>query len=125
MRSSDPARRSARKGLRAQLVAMGAGAVVVTAVLLTAVGGVQTGSLAQRARSQVDTLNDASVTQTLAQSVDLVQTQVATVTDRMEASLRVAEQVVAARGAVAFGVPSRGPRSIRPPRSRTRSSFLG
>jgi len=102
MRSSDPARPSARRGLRAQLVAMGAGAVVVTAVLLTAVGGVQTGSLAQRARSQVDTLNDASVTQTLAQSVDLVQTQVATVTDRMEASLRVAEQVVAARGAVAF-----------------------
>ena len=61
MRSSDPVRRSARRGLRAQLVARGAGAVVVTAALLTAVGGVRAGSLARQARSDVDNLNDAAM----------------------------------------------------------------
>jgi methyl-accepting chemotaxis protein len=82
---------------------MGAGAVVVTAILLTAVGGTQTANLAQQARTDVGRLNDAAVTQTLDQAVDLVATQVTTVTDRMEAALRVAEQVVATTGAIGFG----------------------
>ena len=101
MRTSVPRpRASVRRGLRAQLVLMGAGAVVVTAALLTAVGGVQTARLASGARSDIDALNDAAVNQTLEQSVDLVATQVATVTDRMKSSLRVAEQVVATHGAI-------------------------
>jgi len=79
---------------------MGAGAVVLTAGLLTALGGWQTSDLAARAGADVERLNDAAVEQTSEQALGLVETQVATITDRMRSSIRVAEQVLASHGPV-------------------------
>ncbi|WP_454051239.1 Cache 3/Cache 2 fusion domain-containing protein [Cellulomonas sp. Marseille-Q8402] len=94
-----------RTSLRAQLVATGAGAVAVTAALLTAVGGWQVTGLASDAGDDVDRLVSDSMTQTTQQAVTLVETQVATVTDRMASDLRVAQQTFAQAGAVSFGAP--------------------
>ncbi|GHS87832.1 methyl-accepting chemotaxis protein [Actinomycetota bacterium] len=91
-----------RGSLRAQLVATGAGAVAVTAVLLTAIGGVQVSGLAEQAGGDVDRLTAASMEQTTEQATTLVATQVATVTDRMAADLRVAQAVLAQHGPVTF-----------------------
>lgn len=96
-----------RTSLRAQLVATGAGAVAVTAALLTAVGGWQVTGLASDAGDDVDRLVSDSMAQTTHQAVTLVETQVATVTDRMASDLRVAQQTFAQSGAVSFGVPER------------------
>lgn len=92
-----------RTSLRAQLVATGAGAVAVTAALLTAVGGWQVSGLARDAGHDVDVLTRDAMTQTTQQAITLVSTQVATVTDRMAADLRVAEQTLAQAGPVTFG----------------------
>jgi methyl-accepting chemotaxis protein len=100
-------RTSLRTSLRAQLVATGAGAVAVTAALLTAVGGWQVSGLARDAGADVDLLTRDAMTQTTRQAVTLVSTQVATVTDRMAADLRVAEQTLAQAGPVTFGGPER------------------
>ena len=94
-----------RTSLRAQLVATGAGAVAVTAALLTAVGGWQVTGLASQAGDDVDRLMRDSMSQTTQQAVTMVETQVATVTDRMAASLRVAQQTFAQAGEVSFGPP--------------------
>ncbi|VTR77620.1 methyl-accepting chemotaxis protein [Cellulomonas hominis] len=94
-----------RTSLRAQLVATGAGAVAVTAALLTAVGGWQVSGLAEDAGDDVDRLTTASMVQTTQQAVTLVTTQVATVTDRMASDLRVAQQTLAQAGPVTFGAP--------------------
>ncbi|GAA2726944.1 methyl-accepting chemotaxis protein [Cellulomonas aerilata] len=99
---SPRAPRGLRTSLRAQLVTMGAGAVVLTAVLLTALSGVQTGALARQAGADVDHLNSAAMDQTSVQALGLVSTQVATVTERMEASIRVAQQVLASHGPLAL-----------------------
>jgi methyl-accepting chemotaxis protein len=92
-----------RTSLRAQLVATGAGAVAVTAVLLTAVGGWQVTGLARDAGDDVDRLTSDSMVQTTQQAITLVTTQVATVTERMASDLRVAEQTFAQAGAIGFG----------------------
>jgi methyl-accepting chemotaxis protein len=94
-----------RSSLRAQLVATGAGAVAVTAALLTAVGGWQVAGLARDAGDDVDRLTTASMVQTTQQAVTLVTTQVATVTDRMASDMRVAQQTLAQAGPVTFGSP--------------------
>jgi methyl-accepting chemotaxis protein len=91
-----------RTSLRAQLVATGAGAVAVTAALLTAVGGWQVAGLASDAGSDVDRLTRDSMEQTTQQAITLVTTQVATVTERMAGDLRVAEQTFAQSGAITF-----------------------
>ncbi|MFS0699822.1 methyl-accepting chemotaxis protein [Cellulomonas sp. 179-A 4D5 NHS] len=96
-----------RRSLRLQLVATGGGAVVVTAVLLTALGGSQVAGLASSAERDVRTLTDESMRQTSQQALTLVETQVATVTERLESELRVASQVLAQRGSVAFAEPER------------------
>jgi methyl-accepting chemotaxis protein len=96
---------SLRTSLRAQLVATGAGAVAVTAALLTVVGGWQVSDLARSAGDDVDRLTTDSMVQTTSQAVTLVTTQVATVTDRMASDLRVAQQTFAQAGAVSFGAP--------------------
>lgn len=100
-------RGSARLGssLRLQLVATGAGSVVLTAVLLTAIGGWQVSGLAQQAGDDIDKLTTASLHQTSDQAMTLVETQVATVQDRMAAQLRVAQASFALRGAITFGAP--------------------
>ncbi|RMI13755.1 methyl-accepting chemotaxis protein [Cellulomonas triticagri] len=94
-----------RSSLRAQLVATGAGAVAVTAALLTVVGGVQVSGLARDAGDDVDRLTRDAMVQTTHQAVTLVTTQVATVTDRMASDLRVAQQTFDRAGAVGFGSP--------------------
>jgi methyl-accepting chemotaxis protein len=91
-----------RTSLRAQLVATGAGAVAVTAALLTAVGGWQVTGLASQAGDDVDRLMRDSMSQTTQQAVTMVETQVATVTDRMASSLRVAQETFAQAGALTF-----------------------
>ncbi|WP_158372907.1 Cache 3/Cache 2 fusion domain-containing protein [Cellulosimicrobium cellulans] len=91
-----------RTSLRAQLVATGAGAVAVTAALLTAVGGWQVTGLASQAGDDVDRLMRDSMSQTTQQAVTMVGTQVATVTDRMASSLRVAQETFAQAGALTF-----------------------
>jgi methyl-accepting chemotaxis protein len=96
-----------RTSLRAQLVATGAGAVAVTAALLTAVGGWQVNGLAADAGDDVDRLVSDSMSQTTHQAVTLVETQVATVTDRMASDLRVAQQTFAQAGDLSFGTPER------------------
>jgi methyl-accepting chemotaxis protein len=96
-----------RTSLRAQLVATGAGAVAVTAALLTAVGGWQVTGLAADAGDDVDRLVSDSMSQTTHQAVTLVETQVATVTDRMASDLRVAQQTFAQAGDLSFGTPER------------------
>ncbi|PVU83543.1 hypothetical protein DDP54_11700 [Cellulomonas sp. WB94] len=100
-------RGSARLGssLRLQLVATGAGSVVLTAVLLTAIGGLQVSGLARTAGVDIDKLTTASLHQTSDQAMTLVETQVATVQDRMESQLRVAQSAFALRGPVTFGEP--------------------
>ncbi|GIG24455.1 methyl-accepting chemotaxis protein [Cellulomonas denverensis] len=94
-----------RTSLRAQLVATGAGAVVATAVLLTAIGGWQVAGLADDAGRNVDRLTSDSMSQTTQQAVTLVSTQVETVTERMAGNLAVAEQRFAAAGPVSFAEP--------------------
>jgi methyl-accepting chemotaxis protein len=94
-----------RSSLRLQLVATGAGSVVLTAVLLTAIGGWQVSGLARQAGDDIDRLTTASLHQTSDQAMTLVGTQVATVTDRMEAQLRVAQASFALRGPITFGEP--------------------
>jgi methyl-accepting chemotaxis protein len=96
-----------RTSLRAQLVATGAGAVAVTAALLTAVGGWQVTGLASDAGDDVDRLVSDSMAQTTQQAVTLVETQVATVTDRMASDMRVAQQTFAQAGDLSFGAPER------------------
>ena len=96
---------SLRTSLRAQLVTMGAGAVVVSAALLTGLGGLQTSRLADATGQDVTALNEASMNETVAQAHSLVSTQVATVTDRMASELRVAQGVLERAGAVSFGSP--------------------
>jgi methyl-accepting chemotaxis protein len=91
--------------LRAQLVATGAGAVAVTAALLTVVGGVQVSDLARSAGDEVDRITRDAMVRTTEQAVTLVSTQVATVTDRMASDLRVAQQTFEQAGAVSFGAP--------------------
>ena len=100
-------RGSARLGssLRLQLVATGAGSVVLTAVLLTAVGGLQVAGLARNAGVDIDRLTTASLHQTSDQAMTLVETQVATVQDRMKAELLVAQSSFTLRGALTFGEP--------------------
>lgn len=92
-----------RTSLGAQLVAMGSGAVIVTAAVLTVVGGVQTAGLTARTRDDVTALNEASLNQVIEQAHALVATQASTVTDRMAAELSVARAVVADAGAVTLG----------------------
>lgn len=94
---------SLRSSLRLQLVAMGAGAVLVTAVVLTAIGGLRSADLADRTGADVAELNDASMRASVEQSRALVATQVATVTDRMAAELRVAQRVLELAGPMTFG----------------------
>jgi methyl-accepting chemotaxis protein len=94
-----------RSSLRLQLLATGAGTAVVAAVLLTAIGGWQVSGLAASAGRDVGTLTDESMRQTSQQALALIETQVATVTDRMASELRVASQVLAMRGAVTFAEP--------------------
>ncbi|WP_024285376.1 methyl-accepting chemotaxis protein [Cellulomonas sp. KRMCY2] len=96
---------SLRSSLRLQLVATGAGAVLVTAVVLTVIGGVRSASLADRTGEDVAELNDASMHATVEQSRALVATQVATVTDRMAAELHVAQRVLELAGPLTFGPP--------------------
>lgn len=94
-----------RSSLRLQLVATGAGSVVLTAVLLTAIGGWQVSGLARQAGDDIDRPTTASLHQASDQAMTLVGTQVATVTDRMEAQLRVAQASFALRGPITFGEP--------------------
>lgn len=94
-----------RSSLRVQLVATGAGSVVLTAVLLTVIGGWQVTGLAQQSGNDVDTLTSASLRQTSDQAMTLVKTQVATVADRIRGELQVAQGAFAERGAVSFGPP--------------------
>ncbi|MGV8978183.1 MAG: methyl-accepting chemotaxis protein [Cellulomonas sp.] len=100
-------RGSARLGssLRLQLLATGAGSVVLTAVLLTAIGGVQVSALARTSGVDIDKLTTASLHQTSDQAMTLVETQIATVQDRMAAQLRAAQSAFAMRGAITFGEP--------------------
>ncbi len=94
-----------RSSLRAQLVAIGAGAVVVTSAVITVIGMAQTSALAERTRDDVEQLNEASLREVTEQAHTLVATQVATVTDRMASELNVARAVVSAAGPVSFGEP--------------------
>ncbi|PFG34369.1 methyl-accepting chemotaxis protein [Sanguibacter antarcticus] len=87
-------------GLRAQLLLTGVGSVVVTAVLLTVAGAVESASLADGASADVRALNESSLDTTVMQAESLVATQVATVTSRLESDLRVAQQVFAGHGPV-------------------------
>ena len=100
-------RGSARLGssLRLQLVATGAGSVILTAVLLTAIGGLQVSGLARNAGVDIDKLTTASLHQTSDQAMTLVETQAATVQDRMAAELRIAQASFALRGPITFGEP--------------------
>ncbi|MBO1753145.1 methyl-accepting chemotaxis protein [Actinotalea sp. BY-33] len=91
-----------RPGLRAQLALTGVGAVVLTALLLTVVSGWQSRELTATATADVQTLTDASLASTVGQAEALVATQVATVTERLESDLGVAQQVMAGAGQVTF-----------------------
>jgi methyl-accepting chemotaxis protein len=94
-----------RSSLRLQLVATGAGSVVLTAVLLTTIGGWQVAGLARQAGGDVDKLTSESLSQASGQAITLVATQVETVTARMESELRVAQAAFAQRGPISFGEP--------------------
>lgn len=96
---------SLRRSLRLQLVATGASAVVLTAGVLTTLGGLQTSALAERTGEDVAALNDAALDQVAGQARTLVDTQVATVTDRMAAELNVARRVMADAGPLRWGEP--------------------
>ncbi|ACZ21977.1 methyl-accepting chemotaxis protein [Sanguibacter keddieii DSM 10542] len=105
--TSAPVTSTARRslGLRAQLLVMGVGSVALTAVLLTAAGAYQSATLAGRAGDDVRALTSSSLTTTVLQAESLVETQVATVTSRLESDLGVAQQVLATQGAVELGAP--------------------
>jgi len=90
-------------GLRAQLALTGVGSVVLTAVLLTAIGGWQSQQLAEAATRDVTAMTSAELATTTAQAAELVTAQVATVSDRLASDLRVAQQLVADAGPVSFG----------------------
>ncbi|GEN79660.1 methyl-accepting chemotaxis protein [Actinotalea fermentans] len=94
-----------RGSLRAQLVAIGVGAVVLTAAVLTVIGTTETSALADRTGQDVEQLNEASLHEVIDQAHTLVATQVATVTDRMASELNVARAVVAQAGPVSSGAP--------------------
>ena len=94
-----------RRSLRAQLVAIGAGAVVVTSAVITAIGMAQTSALAERTGADVEELNESSLHEVVTQAHTLVATQVATVTGRMASELNVASAVVEQSGGVSFGEP--------------------
>ncbi|TQL01367.1 methyl-accepting chemotaxis protein [Cellulomonas sp. SLBN-39] len=96
-----------RGGLRTRLVLAGGGAVVATALALSAVGGVLSAGLADQAVDEVATLVDSALTGSADHAVTLVDTQVDTVGAQVRGDLRVAEQVVAEAGAVTFGAPVR------------------
>ena len=98
-------RRGLRGSLRAQLVAIGAGAVVLTSAVITVIGTTETAALAERTGEDVEQLNEASLHEVIDQAHTLVATQVATVTDRMASELNVARAVVGAAGPVSFGAP--------------------
>jgi methyl-accepting chemotaxis protein len=97
--------RGPRRSLRVQLATIGVGAVAITAVLLTGIGGVQTAALAARTGEDVAALNEASLDEIISQAHTLVSTQVATLTDRMAAELNVARQVVTTAGPATLGSP--------------------
>ncbi|OIQ83203.1 methyl-accepting chemotaxis protein 4 [mine drainage metagenome] len=94
---------SRRSGLRFHLVATGAAAAVATAVVLTALAGVQVSSLSTQAGKDMDQLTGEAMSQTSAQALALINTQVSTVTSRMESEIRVAQQVLTQAGEIAFG----------------------
>ncbi len=96
-----------RTSLRAQLVAIGAGAVVLTSAVITVIGTAQTSALADRTSEDVEQLNESSLHEVVTQAHTLVATQVATVTDRMASELNVAGAVVGQVGAVSLGEPVR------------------
>ncbi len=96
---------SLRRSLRAQLVAIGAGAVVLTSAAITAIGMAQTSALADRTGEDVERLNEASLHEVVTQAHTLVTTQVTTVTGRMASELNVASAVVGQFGGVTFGEP--------------------
>ncbi|WP_217617301.1 Cache 3/Cache 2 fusion domain-containing protein, partial [Cellulomonas sp. GbtcB1] len=64
--------------------------------------GWQVTGLASQAGDDVDRLMRDSITQTTQQAVTMVETQVATVTDRMASGLRVAQETFAQAGALTF-----------------------
>lgn len=96
-----------RTSLRAQLVAIGAGAVVLTSAVITVIGTAQTSALADRTSEDVEQLNESSLHEVVTQAHTLVATQVATVTGRMASELNVASAVVGQVGEVSFGEPVR------------------
>ncbi len=102
--SSRPGARG-RGGLRARLVTAGGGAVVVTALVLSVVSGVLTSRLADRAADEVAGLVGTALTDSADHAVTVVGTQVDTVSAQMLGQLRIAEQLVAQRGALGFGEP--------------------
>ncbi|MDN4471569.1 methyl-accepting chemotaxis protein [Demequina zhanjiangensis] len=94
---------SLRTSLRMQLVALGGVAVLGASAALTAVGTLQAHSLADTATEDVDQLNAEAMQQSALSALSLVDTQVASVTTRMESELRVAHNVVDEHGAIEFG----------------------
>ena len=96
-----------RENLRVQLSVGGVGAVVLTAVVLTAVSGWQVSRLADDAGQNVERMTDQELRRTADQALTLVDTQVETVTQRMSSEVRVARQVLDSSGSLSFGAPVR------------------
>ncbi|WP_284328489.1 hypothetical protein [Demequina litorisediminis] len=79
-----------RSSLRLQLVTFGALAVLATSGTLTVIASHQASQFAAQATADVERLTDENLSQTTSTALDLVSTQVETVTDRMESELAVA-----------------------------------
>ncbi|PZR53525.1 hypothetical protein DNL40_08495 [Xylanimonas oleitrophica] len=93
------------RSLRAQLSVGGVGAVVVTAVVVTTVGGWQVSTLAADAGQDVADLVRHDLEGTVDRSVALVDTQAMTVEERLATEVRVAQAILEASGPLSFGEP--------------------
>lgn len=94
-----------RSSLRLQLVTFGALAVLATSGTLTVIASHQASQFAAQATADVERLTDENLSQTTSTALDLVSTQVETVTDRMESELAVALATLDSLGALGTGDP--------------------
>ncbi|MCV2395300.1 methyl-accepting chemotaxis protein [Actinotalea sp. M2MS4P-6] len=92
-------------GLRAKLTMAGVGAVAIAAVLVGGLSAWQTARVVDGATQDIMTMADMSVGEAARYATTLVETQVGTVTDRIESDLRVAEAAAAQTGKYSFGEP--------------------
>jgi methyl-accepting chemotaxis protein len=94
-----------RRSLRGQFLLPSVGAVVVTAVALTALSTWRVGAMSENVQQDVAAMNAASLEATSEQVATVVATQAAAVQAMLDVDLRVTQDALARAGGLGYGAP--------------------